>query len=141
MKEAMRSGDTARRSTIRLLRSEIHNEEIARQNELDDEGIIAVLGKQAKQRRESIEAFEKGNRADLVEKEKAELTIILEYLPEQMSTEEVQQVVEAVIEEAGAKGPQDMGRVMGLVMPKVKGRAEGREVSSAVSRLLQALEE
>ena len=137
----MRKGDVLRRSVIRLLRSEIHNEEIAKRTRLEDDGIIGVLSRQAQQRRESIEAFEQGNRQDLVEKEKAELGIILEYLPQQMSREEISALVRQAIQEAGATGPSDMGKVMGRVMPQVRGRAEGREINAIALELLKGLDE
>lgn len=140
LKDAMRKGDAARRSTLRYLRSAIHNQEIAiQQKTLDDEGITAVLGRQAQQRRESIEAFTKGRRPDLVAKEEAELALILEYLPAQMGRDEIAEVARFAIEQVGARGPQDMGRVMGKVMPQVRGKAEGRDVSAVVSELLRSL--
>ena len=139
LKDAMRSGDVTRRSTIRFVLSAIHNEEIAKQTELDDEGILAVLSRQAQQRRESIDAFEKADRQDLVDKEKAELEIILPYLPEQLSADEIKELAGQAISDIGASGPGDMGKVMSQVMPKVKGRAEGKQVSSIVSDLLKAL--
>ena len=140
LKDAMRSGDVTRRSTIRFVLSAIHNEEIAkRTDELDDEGILVVLSRQAQQRRDSIEAFEKADRQDLVDQEKAELEIILPYLPQQLSADEISELVGQAISEIEAAGPGDMGKVMSQVMPKVKGRAEGRQVSSIVSELLKAL--
>jgi uncharacterized protein YqeY len=139
LKQAMRDRDGLRRSTIRYLLSAIHNEEIAQQKTLDDDGIVGVLGRQAQQRRDSIEAYTKANRQDLADKEKAELATILGYLPEQMSDEDITSLVQQVIDEVGAKGPQDMGTVMGKVMPQVRGRAEGRRVSSIASELLKAL--
>lgn len=139
LKDAMRSGDAVRRTTIRYILSAIHNEEIAKQTELDDEGILAVLGRQAQQRRDSIEAFSKADRQDLVDKEKAELELILPYLPRQLSAEEIAELVGQAISDIGASGPGDMGKVMSQVMPKVKGRAEGKQVSSIVSDLLKAL--
>ena len=132
----MRGGDSLRRSVIRYLKSEIHNQEIVRKGILDDDALTDLLGRQAQQRRDSIEAFKKGNRQDLVDKEEAELAVILEYLPEQLSAEEITVIVRSAIEELGATGPSDMGKVMGQVMPQVKGRAEGRQVSQAVSKLL-----
>ena len=140
LKEAMRSRDALRRSVIRNLRSEIHNDEIARQADLDEEGTIRVLSRQAQQRRESIEAYTQGNRGDLAEQEKAELAIIQEYLPEQLSDEEIAELVRQAIDEVGAAGPQDMGKVMGRVMLQIKGRAEGRRVSSTASKLLKDLD-
>ena len=138
LKDAIRKRDTVRRSAIRYLRSAIQSEEIDKQVTLDDEGVIRVLSRQAQQRRDSIEAFESGDRRDLVEKEQAELDIILEYLPEPMSREEITVLVQRAIEEVGASGPQDMGKVMGIVMPQVTGRAEGREVSAVVSEMLKS---
>jgi uncharacterized protein YqeY len=139
LKDAMRKRDPLRRSVIRLVRSEMRNQEIAAQTTLDDDGILRVLSRQAQQRRESIEAYAKGDRQDLVAKEKAELAVILEYLPEQMSTEEIEGLVRQVIEDVGAAGPQDMGKVMGRVMPQVGGKAEGREVNVIAIELLKGL--
>ena len=139
LKASMRAGDTTRRSLIRYLRSKIHDEEIARRSAPDDDSIIDLLGKQAQQRRDSIEAFRKGNREDLVEKEEAELAMILEYLPEQMSEDEIAALVQKAVEEVGATGPQDMGKVMGKVMPQVRGKSDGRTVSGVVSNLLKGL--
>ena len=137
LKKAMRSGDVMRRSVIRMLRSEIHNREIESRSELDDAATIQLLGRQAQQRRDSIEAFEKAERADLVEKERAELAVIMEYLPEQLSGEELTEIVRGAVEQVGAQGLQDMGKVMGAVMPKVRGKAEGREVNRIASELLR----
>ena len=139
LKHAMRQGEVLRRSVIRLVRADIRNEEIAKRADLDDDGILGVLSRQAQQRRESIEAYGKGNRQDLVDKEKAELAIILEYLPQQMSPEEIGRVIQQAVEEVGATGPQDMGKVMAWVMPRVRGKAEGRAVSATASEMLQSL--
>ena len=139
LKDAMRGGDTTRRTTIRYLLSVIQNEEIAKRTELDDEGILAVLSRQAQQRRDSIEAFEKADRQDLVDKEKAELDFILPYLPQQLSADEIKELVGQAISDVGASGPGDMGKVMSQVMPRVKGRAEGKQVSSIVNDLLKAV--
>ena len=137
LKKAMRSGDVMRRSVIRMLRSEIHNREIESRGELDDAATIQLMGRQAQQRRDSIEAFERAERSDLVEKERAELAVIMEYLPEQLTGEELLEIVRGAVEQVGASGPQDMGKVMGAVMPKVRGRAEGREVNRIASELLR----
>ena len=139
MKQAMRSRDTARRDVIRYLRSEIRNQEIRVQEDLDDEGVVQVLSRQAQQRRDSIEAFADANRTDLVEKEQAELAIIMEYLPQQMTSDEITSLVQQVVAEVGASGPGDMGKVMSQIMPQVRGRAEGREVSSIVMETLRGL--
>ena len=137
LKNAMRSGDVMRRSVIRMLRSEIHNREIESRSELDDDATIQLLGRQAQQRRDSIEAFERAERDDLVQKERAELAVIMGYLPQQLTGEELLEIVRGSIEQVGAEGPQDMGKVMGAVMPKVRGRAEGREVNRIASELLR----
>jgi hypothetical protein len=139
LKQAMRDKNAELRMTIRLLLSEIHNQEIAVQKALDDDAVLGVLSKQAQQRRDSIEAFTKGNREDLVQKEQAQLDIILSYMPQQLSREEIAVLVREAIAASGAKGPQDMGRVMGQLMPKVRGKAEGREVSGIVQEMLKSL--
>ena len=135
----MRSRDALRRSVIRLLLSAIHNEEIAEQGALDEEHVTRVLGRQAQQRRDSIEAYAKGNRQDLVDKEKAELEIIAAYLPAQMSREDVVDKVKRAISETGAAGPQDRGKVMSRVMSEVRGKADGREVNEIASELLTGM--
>ena len=137
LKEAMRSGDRLRRSVIRLMRAAIKNEEIAAQRELDDAGVVDVLTRQVKQRRDSIEAFTQGGRQDMVDKEQAEVAVILEYLPRQMDADEIADLVRLAIDETGAASPADMGKVMGRVMPQVKGRAQGGQVSAIASRLLR----
>ena len=126
-----------RRSVIRMLRSEIHNREIESRSELDDAATIQLLGRQAQQRRDSIEAFEHAERDDLVQKERAELAVIMGYLPQQLTGDALLEIVRGSIEQVGAAGPQDMGKVMGAVMPKVRGRAEGREVNRIASELLR----
>ena len=138
--DAMRSGDTTRRSVIRYVRSQIQDQEIANKSPLGDEEVAVVLGRQAQQRRDSIDAFQKGNRPDLVEKEEAELAIILEYLPQQLSDEEIDGLARTAIEQVAAGGPRDMGKVMGALMPHVRGKAEGKRVSAVVSRLLKERE-
>jgi uncharacterized protein YqeY len=140
LKDAMRKGDRVRRSVIRFLRSRIHDEEIARQKPLDDDAVIDVLGKEVRQRQESIEAFTKGNRPELVEKEEAELAVIREYMPAQLSDDEIATLARAAIQEAGATGPQDMGKVMGRIMPQVRGKSDGRAVSRIVQELLKSVE-
>ena len=139
LKQAMRSRDNLRRDVIRYLRSEIRNQEIRVQHDLDDQEVIQVMAKQAQQRRESIEAFQAGDRDDLVQREKSELAIIMEYLPQQMTEGEIAELVKKTVAEVGAEGPGDMGKVMGRIMPQVRGRAEGRAVSAAVTRILREL--
>ncbi|HIE17496.1 MAG TPA: GatB/YqeY domain-containing protein [Dehalococcoidia bacterium] len=136
LEQAIRKEDKLRCSVLRMLLASIRNAEIAQQKSLEDSGILAVLEKEAKLRRESIEAFAKGNRPDLVANEKAELAILEEYMPEQMSREEIIAAARKVIEELGATGLKDKGKVMSQLMPQLRGRAQGREVSDIVSELL-----
>ena len=138
LKQAMRDWDETRKSVIRFARAAIRDREIEKRADLDDEGVVDVLSRQAQQRRDSIEAFERAGRADLVEKEAAELAIIQEYLPEQMSAEEITELARAAISETGASGPADMGKVMGRLMPQCKGRAPGKLVSGIVQELLRS---
>jgi uncharacterized protein YqeY len=139
MQQAQKKGDKARLSALRLIRSGIQYAEIAKGATLDDAGVIDVFNKEVKQRRESIEGFAKGNRSDLVEKEETELAILLEYLPKQMSRQEIIETIRSVIGEVEAKGPGDKGKVMSRLMPQVKGKADGREVGSIVDEILTAL--
>lgn len=136
LKQAMKKGDKMRQSVIRLTRAEIQNAEKAQGKPLDDPGVIDILSKEAKKRRESIAEFSKADRQDLVAQEEAELAILLEYLPPQLSREEIVAAARSVIEELGAQGPGDKGRVMGKLMPQLKGKAEGRLVSEVVAELL-----
>ncbi|HUV43095.1 MAG TPA: GatB/YqeY domain-containing protein [Patescibacteria group bacterium] len=123
-------------STLRLLLAEIHNQEIAKQSQLSEEEIVGLIQKEIKQRKESIEAYQKGKRNDLVSKEEEELATLNKYLPQQLSVEELETTVQSVIKEIGASGPGDFGKVMGVVMTKVKGRADGQTVSEAVKKIL-----
>jgi len=136
LKQALKSGDKVRRSVIRLVMSAVKNAEIARQTTLDDADILGVIAKEARQRRESIEAFKQGNRQDLVTQEEAELTILDEYLPQQVTREEIIQAARRVIEEVGAQGPGDKGKVMPKLIAQLKGRADGREINAVVTELL-----
>src|SRR4030065_1411404 len=138
LEHSLRKNDKLRCSVLRLALSSIRNSEIAQQKTLDDSGILVVIDKEAKMRRESIEAFEKGNRPDLVANEKAELAILLEYLPEQMSREEIATAARKVISDLGATSPKDKGKVMSQLMPQLRGRAQGQEVSEVVTELLSS---
>jgi len=134
MKEAMRAKDAARLSTLRLLKSAVEYHKIEKkQEQLTDADVTAVIKKQIKQRQDSIEGFEKGGRADLVEKEKAELVVLKSYLPEELSQSQVEEVVKATIAELGATAKTDMGKVMKAVQAKLAGRADNRLVSQIVS--------
>ena len=136
LKEALRKGDTTRRDTIRLILSALNYSQIAKGADLEEGEVLVVLQKEATKRRESIEAFSKGNRPDLVAQEKAELQVILGYLPPPLTREEIAKAARQAIAESGAQGPRDMGKVMGRLMPQLKGRAEGQEVNAIVQELL-----
>ena len=139
MLRALKEGDALRCSVLRLVLSAMNNAEIAQQKTLEDPDVLNVVSKEAKQRKESIEAYEKGNRQDLVEKEKKELSILSSYLPQQMSREDITATVSKVIGEVGAKGPGDKGKVMSKLMPQTRGRADGQEVNLIVTELLSKL--
>ncbi len=140
LKDAMRQRDTVKRDTIRLLLSAIGYEEKARRTDaLDDDDVTQVLSKQAQQRRDSIEAYQKGQRPDLVAKEEAELAIVVQYLPQPLNADEIKTIVQSAIADLNATGPQDMGKVMGRVMPQVRARADGKQVSALVNQTLRSL--
>ncbi len=136
LKQAMRGGDAVRRSVIRLVMAAVKNAEIARQADSDDTDILGIIAKEVRQRRESIEAFKQGNRHDLVTQEEAELAILNEYLPQQMTRDEIIVAARQVIEEVGAQGPGDKGKVMPKLIAQLKGRADGREINAIVTELL-----
>jgi len=136
LKQAMRDGDKVRRSVIRLAMAAIKNVEIARQATLDDTDILGIIAKEARQRQESIDAFRQGNRPDLVAQEEAELAVLKEYLPRQMTREEIIAAARQVIEEVGAQGPGDKGKVMPQLIAQLKGKADGREINAIVTELL-----
>ena len=139
LNRSLKKGEKDRVSTLRMMLANIANAEIAKRSPLDEADVLGVIAKQAKQNRESIEAFQKGNRSDLVAKEEKELAVLQEYLPKQMSREEITAVARQVIEEVGAAGPGDKGKVMGRLMPQMKGKAEGTEINAIVSELLANL--
>lgn len=134
--QAQKRGTKARVSALRLVRAGVKNAEIAKGASLDDAGVIDIISREVKQHRESIAEFIKGNRQDLVDKEEAELAALLEYLPRQISREEISEAARKVIEQVEARGPGDKGKVMSQLMPQLKGKADGREVSDVVAELL-----
>ncbi len=136
LRQAQKSGDKARMSVLRLVVAGIKNAEIDKRDSLDDAGVIEVLSREAKQHRESITEFAKGNRQDLVDSNEQELAILKEYLPEQMSREDIESLARRVMEQVGARGPSDKGKVMGQLMPQLKGKADGKEVNDIVTTLL-----
>lgn len=139
LKEALKQRDEARVSVLRMLLSEIKNTEIAQQKPLDEDEILDVISKDVKRHRESIEAFRQGNRNDLVAQEEAELSILMGYLPKQVSREEIKAAAQQVIEAMGVKGIKDKGKVMSQLMPQLRGKAGGKEASEVVSELLASI--
>jgi uncharacterized protein YqeY len=137
LKQAMKGGDTLRRSAIRLLLASINNAEIAKHAKLDDADILGIIAKEVRQHQESIESFKQGNRQDLVAKEEAEMAVLREYLPQQITREEIVEAARQVIGEVGAQGPGDKGKVMPKLIAQLKGRADGREINAVVTELLQ----
>lgn len=136
MRDGMRARDERRTQTLRMAMSAAHNRQIELGRALTDEDYTDVLGKQLKQRRESIEAFRAGGREAMAANEEAEAAILAEFLPEPMTEAELESVVRAAIVETGAASPADLGKVMGKVVPQTKGRADGKAVSDMVRRLL-----
>lgn len=138
MKEAMKAKDTVRLGTVRMTLSAIKNKEIADGGELDDAAVTAILSTLVKQRREAAEAFREGDRLELAEKEEAELVVLQSFLPEQLSEDEVRELVDTVVTELGANSMKDMGGVMKVLTDKTRGRADGKLVSELVKKRLLA---
>lgn len=149
LKAALRAGDERRKLTLRMVLDAVHKAEIPSHEEfakgdevvhklLDDQGVLRVITSEAKKRREAIAEFEKGRRTDLAAQEKEELAILLEYLPQQLSEEEIAGMAREVIAGLGVQGMTQMGQVMKELMPKIQGRAEGSTVSGVVRRLLES---
>ncbi len=136
MKTAMRAKDMARLGTIRLLQAALKQKEVDERITLDDAGVVAIVDKLLKQRKDSIAAFEGAGRQDLADKEKAEMVVLQVYLPARLSDQEVAAEVRALVAELGAKGPGDMGKVMGAVKARLAGKADMGEVSAAVKAAL-----
>ena len=141
MKTAMKAKEEGKQrlAVIRMVRSAIRQQEIDGNGKqaLDDEGVIAIISKEVKMRKDSIEEFKKGGREDLVAKTQAEIDVLMPYLPAQLSEAEIRALVKEAVEKTGASSPKDMGKVMGMLMPKVKGRADGKMVNTIVRSMLQ----
>jgi len=135
----MKKRDTPKVSVIRLARSEIRNTEIAKGGPLTDQELIEVLARESKRRREAMEQFQKAGRTDLADKEAAELCILAEYLPQQLSEAEITGIAEEVIAELRATSKADKGKVMSALMQQVRGRADGKLVSQVVDRMLEGI--
>jgi len=135
-KSALKNKEVVKLSTLRMLKTALHNWQIAEQKELTQDDVIKVIQKEIKQRRDSITTFDSSGRTELADKEKKEIEILEKYMPAQLSDGELRKIIEAAITETGATSPADMGRVMGKVMPQVAGRADGAQVSAKVKELL-----
>jgi uncharacterized protein YqeY len=135
---AMRSRDALRRDTLRLAQSAAYNLEKRNQKPLTDDELVGVLAREVKTRRESVDAFRKGGREDLAGKEEAEIAILAEFLPQELTADELQALVDAAIAATGASSARDLGKVMGWLAPRTRGRADGRQVSELVAKALAA---
>ena len=136
MKAAMRAKDAERLGAIRMLTAAIKQKEVDERVELDDAAVVGIVDKLLKQRKDSIEAFEKAGRQDLADKEKAEAAVLQAYLPARLSADEIAAEVRAIVAETGAKGPADMGKVMGAAKSRLAGKADMGQVSAAVKAAL-----
>jgi uncharacterized protein YqeY len=139
MKSAMKAGEKDRLKVVRLILAAIKQIEVDTREELDDAAVLAVLTKMVKQRRDSVEQFEAGNREDLAAIERAEILVINDYLPEQLSAEELAAMIDEIITATGAEGIRDMGKVMGQIKAKASGRADMGAVSATIKERLNAL--
>lgn len=137
LKSSMKNKDSVRKSVVTLIRASIKQYEVDNRVELDEAGIIDIVAKQMKQRRDSLEEFKKANRDDLIAETEAEIEVLKEYLPQQLSEEEIEKIVSETISEVGASSMKDMGKVMSSIQPKVKGRADGKLVNELVKKNLQ----
>jgi uncharacterized protein YqeY len=137
LKKALKTSERSKVSVIRMVKAAVKNAQIEKGRELTDEEITSVLSTMAKQRRESIEQFTRGGRADLVHSEEQELSILQSYMPQQLSNEEIETMIHDAIRESSAMGAQDMGKVMRILMPRIKGVADGKYVNQRVKELLE----
>ena len=137
LKESLKSGDKVKLSVVRMVLSSIKNKEIDKRAELSDDEALAVLSHAAKLRKESIEEFTKGGREDLVQKEREELRVIENYLPEQLSEDKLKEIAKEAILEASATSVKDIGKVMKILMPRLKGQADGKLVNKIVQQALE----
>ncbi len=136
-KAALKASDKLKLSVLRLLKAAIKNRQIEKGRELSDEEIFAVITTLVKQRRESIEQFSRGGRTELAEQEQLEMAVLQAYLPQQLSPEDIDSLIREAIQESGAAGEADMGRVMRILMPRIKGVADGKIVNNRVRELLR----
>jgi hypothetical protein len=136
----MRSGDALRRDVLRMVQNAIYNADKAKHTTMSDDEIVGVITREVKTRRESIDAFRKGGREDLVAKEEAEIAILADYLPEALSDDELATLVDEGVTATGATSARDMGKVMGWLSPKIRGRADGKVASGLVAQALARLD-
>ena len=136
LKEAMKEKDVIRKNVVQLIRSGVLQIEKDKKITLDDEGVLEVIAKQLKQRRDSLPDYEKSGRDDLIEELKSEMDILMGYLPAQLTREELEAIVKEAVAETGASTIKDMGKIMAFVMPKTKGRADGKEINEIARGLL-----
>ena len=134
---AMKAGEKEKLTVIRMVKAALKQEQIDHKKEINDELLIDVVNKQIKMRKDSIAEFEKANRTDLVDKTQSEIDILTTYLPEQLSSEEVEKIINDIFEEVKPEGMKDMGKVMGLAQGKLKGKADMKEVSTIIRNKLQ----
>ncbi|WP_300278332.1 GatB/YqeY domain-containing protein [Peptacetobacter sp.] len=137
LKTSMKNKDTLRKSVITLIRSSIKQIEVDKRIELNDEDIIDIISKQLKQRNDSLEQFLEAGREDLVEETRSEIQVLKEYLPQQLSEQELNEIVKQTISEVGATSMKDMGKIMSVIRPKTKGRADGKLINKLVKENLQ----
>ncbi|WP_312698845.1 GatB/YqeY domain-containing protein [Sedimentibacter sp.] len=137
MKEAMKSKNKVNKDVITMVRAAVKQREVDDRKELNDADVIDIIAKQIKQKKDSIPDFEKGNRQDLIDLTNQEIKILLEYLPPQLSDEELESIVKEAIEQTGAQTKKDLGKLMALIMPKVKGKADGKHVNDIVAKYIK----
>lgn len=136
LKLAMKDKDIIKKNTVQMVRSAVLQFEKDNKTELDDDGIIDVIAKELKQRRDSLPEFEKSGRDDLIEQLKAEIDVLMQYLPEQLSEDELAEIIKKAIEETGASSVKDMGKVMGIVTASTKGRADAKLIGAMAKKML-----
>lgn len=136
LKASMRNKDKLRKNSITMIRSAIKQKEVDEKAELTDDDVISIISKQVKQKKDSLDDFKKGGRDDLVQQTQLEIDILMEYLPRQLSEDELDDIIKSAIDEVGAESMKDMGKVMGKVMPQVKGKADGALVNKIAKKYL-----
>lgn len=134
--EALKAGETQRKTTLRMALASIKNAEVEARGELDEDLVLNLLQKEVKARHETIEGAKQANRPDLIEKAQLEIKILSDFLPQQLSTEELRVLVQEAIDESGASSMSEIGKIMGVLMPKIRGKADGKQANQIVRELL-----